>query len=245
MGRKYANPPLIEAVCEFRFTVDTPWDLTIPGLFYEQVKDTFGQREQRMVQEVELTQGPDGLQQQIRTSERIVLFTQDKKILVQLGPRLLVVNALKPYPTWQGFKSHIEMAWTGLQAVLDVSGLQRIGLRYINRIELPPQPAQLAAYFEFYPYVGPHLPQQMASFIVGGEFFYSEGRDRSRVQLTSALDSEEKRAFMLDIDYYLSRPGAVEISHALEWVEKAHTQIEETFEGCISDSLRALFKEEK
>ena len=101
MGRKYKSPPLVEAVCEFRLTPDTPWDLTIPGLFYERVKGTFAQREQRMVQKVELTQGPQGLQQQIHTSERIVLFTEDKKMLVQLGPRLLVVNVLKPYPTWQ------------------------------------------------------------------------------------------------------------------------------------------------
>jgi len=245
MGRKYANPPLIEAVCEFRLTPDTPWDLTIPGLFYEKVKDTFAQREQRMVQEVELTQGPQGFQQQIRTSERIVLFTQDKKMFVQLGPRLLVVNVLRPYPTWQGFKPQIQMAWEGLQDILEVRGLQRIGLRYINRIELPAQSVELAQYFEFYPFVGSRLPQNMMSFIAGGEFPYAEGRDRCRVQLTPAPDADEKSAFMLDIDYFLARPRAVEVSGALDWVEEAHSRVEEVFEGCIADPLREIFMEVK
>ncbi len=246
MGRKYKNPPLVEAVCEFRLTPDTPWDLAIPGLFYEEVKDTFTQREQRMVQEVELTQGPQGLQQQIRTSERIVLFTEDKKMLVQLGPRLLVVNALKPYPTWQGFKPQIEMAWEGLQDIVEVRGLQRIGLRYINRIELPAQDMQLAEYFDFYPFIGTRLPQNMVSFIVGAEFSYAEGRDRCRVQLAPTPDSsEEKRAFMLDIDYFLARPRAVQVSDALSWIEDAHNRVEEVFEGAITDRLRELFDEVK
>lgn len=246
MGRKYKNPPLVEAVCEFRLTPDTPWDLTIPGLFYEKVKETFTQREQRIVEEVEVTQGPQGLQQQIRTTERIVLFTKDKKMLVQLGPRLLVVDVLKPYPTWQGFKPRIEMAWEGLQDIVDVRGLQRIGLRYINRIELPAQDVELAAFFDFYPFIGKRLPQNMVSFIAGGEFPYAEGRDRCRVQLAPAPDSsKEKRAFMLDIDYFLARPRAVEVSDVLGWVEEAHGRVEEIFEGCITDRLRELFDEVK
>ncbi|RLA98417.1 MAG: TIGR04255 family protein [Deltaproteobacteria bacterium] len=247
MGRKYRNPPIVEAVCEFRLTPDTPWDLTIPGLFFEKVKSTFTQREQRVIQEVELSQEPQGLQQQIRTTERILLFTQDKKMLVQLGPRLLVVNALKPYPTWQRFKPLIETAWEGLKSVLEVRGLQRIGLRYINRIELP-VPVEfvgISEYFAFYPFVGPQLPRNMVSFIIGGEFPYKEGRDRCRVQLTPAPDSGDKSAFMLDIDYFLARSREIEVGKALDWVEEAHSQVEAVFEGCITDVLRKMFEEVK
>ncbi len=244
MGRRYKNPPIVEAVCEFRFTPDTPWDLAVPGLFYEKVKEEFPQREQRIVQEVELTQGPQGLQQQIRTREIIVLLAEDKKTLVQLGPRLLAVNALKPYPTWQGFKPRIQRAWEALQAILDRMDLQRIGLRYINRVELPTPRVELAEYFGFYPFVGDRLPQTMGSFIMGVEFPYGGEGDRCRVQLLPAPDSsEEKPALMLDIDYFLAQPRAVKVSDVLEWVEKAHNRVEEVFEGCITDRLRELFEE--
>ena len=246
MDRKYKNPPVVEAICEFRLTQDTPWDLTIPGLFYEKVKANFPHREQRMVQEVELTLEPQGFQQRIRTSERILLFTQDRKLLVQLGPRLLVVNALKPYPTWQGFKPRIEMAWRNLQEVVEVKGLERVGLRYINRVELPVQNMELKEYFEFYPFIGKRLPQQMVSFIASAEFPYVEGRDRCRVQLTPipATKAGEKGTLVLDIDYFLARPRAVEASTVLTWIEEAHSRVEEVFEGCITDRLRALFEEE-
>ena len=246
MGRKYKNPPIIEAVCEFRFTQDTHWDIAIPGLFYEQVKDPFSKREQRVVQEVEITSGPQGLQQQVRLVERILMFAEDRKTLVQLGPRLLVINSLKPYPTWRGFKPYIERAWKGLQDIVEVKVLERIGLRYINRIELPTQSAKLGEYFEFYPFISPRLPQDLVSFIAGGEFAYADGRDHCRVQLTPAPGAtNEKVAILLDIDYFLVRRSGVEVSRALDWVEEAHSRVEEVFESCITDRLRELFEEVK
>lgn len=243
MGRKYKNPPIVEAVCEFRLTQDTPWDLTIPGLFYEKVKTDFPHREQRVVQEVELSQEPQGFQQRIRTSERVLLFTQDRKMLIQLGPRLLVVNALRPYPTWQGFKPRIEKAWGELQRVVAINGLERIGLRYINHIKLPEKEAKLGDYFEFYLSLGPRLPQNMVSFIVGAEFPYNDGRDHCQVRFEPLRDSGEGSAFILDIDYFLARSRAVEVANALQWVEEAHSRVEEVFEGCITDRLRAFFEE--
>jgi uncharacterized protein (TIGR04255 family) len=196
-----------------------------------------------MIQEMELTQGPEGLHQQIRTSERIIFFTEDKKMLVQVGPRLLAINVLKPYPHWEGFKPRIEMAWKSLQAAIEVQGLERIGLRYINHIELPAQGGELAEYFEFYPFVGQRLPQQMVSFLAGVEFSYADDRDHCRVQFTRIPASGGRSLFMLDIDYFLARPGAVKPAEALAWVEEAHSRVEEVFEGCITDKLREMFEE--
>jgi uncharacterized protein (TIGR04255 family) len=245
MGKKYAKPPIVEAVCEFRLTPETQWDLTIPGLLYEKLKELFPQKEQRVIhQEMELIQGPDGwLQQQIRTSERIIFFTEDRRMLVQVGPRLLAINVLKPYPYWEGFKSRIEMAWESLRVDVKVQGLERIGLRYVNHVELPGQSVELAEYFEFYPFVGPRLPQQMVTFLVGAEFSYADGRDRCRVQLAPIQGSGGKSLFMLDIDYFLAQPRGVKPEEALAWVEEAHSRVEEVFEGSITDKLREMFEE--
>jgi len=243
MGRKYANPPIVEAVCEFRLTPETRWDLTVPGLLYEKLKGSFPQKEQRIIQEVELAQGSEGLQQQIRTSERIMFFTSDRKMLVQVGTRLLVVNALKPYPHWEGFKPRIEMAWKSLRATIEVHGLERIGLRYINHIELPAQGVELSEYFEFYPFVGQRLPQQVVSFIAGVEFSYADGRDHCRVQLTPILGSVGKHLLMLDLDYFVARPRSVEVAKVIDWIEEAHNRVEEMFEGCITEKLREMFAE--
>lgn len=246
MGRKYANPPVVEVVCEFRLTPDTPWDMTIPGLVYEKLKDEFPKREQRWMQEVELITWPDGLQQKIRMSERILFFAEDKKTLVQVGPRLLAVNSLRPYPTWAGFKPKIERAFEALSRTVEIRGLERIGLRYINQIQIPASPVRLEHYFQFYVFLGPQLPQDMANFIAGSEFVYAHGRDRCRVLLKPAPSSSpECAALMLDIDYFLAQEKGVEVRAAIDWVEEAHDKVQEVFEGCITDSLRNLFQEVK
>jgi uncharacterized protein (TIGR04255 family) len=46
MTRTYNKPPLIEAVCDFRFSSPQPWDWTIPGLFYERIQSDFPNKNQ-------------------------------------------------------------------------------------------------------------------------------------------------------------------------------------------------------
>jgi uncharacterized protein (TIGR04255 family) len=35
MTKRYNNPPIIEALCEFQFDTDVSWDLTLIGLIYD------------------------------------------------------------------------------------------------------------------------------------------------------------------------------------------------------------------
>ena len=43
---KYKNPSIVEALCEFTFAPETPWDSTIFGRLYERLKENFPQREE-------------------------------------------------------------------------------------------------------------------------------------------------------------------------------------------------------
>jgi uncharacterized protein (TIGR04255 family) len=244
MGRKYANPPVAEAVCEFRVSAETAWDLTVPGLVYERIRNEFPTREERRIQEVMLAQTPEGLQQQIHLSPRALFLTEDRNSFIQVGPRLLAVNVLRPYPNWEVFRAKIQRSLEALQDVVHVAGWNRLGLRYINRIEIPMKSVDLDDYFDFRPYLGKGLPQNMAEFIVGILLPYRDGKDHCKVQFTNAApDNTEYAGFLLDFDYFLSMPGGVDELPAMEWVDSAHEAIEDLFEGCISDRLRGFFQE--
>ncbi|MDR7478213.1 MAG: TIGR04255 family protein, partial [Armatimonadota bacterium] len=62
----------MEAVCEFRLGRAVRWDLTVPGLLYERLKGEFPEREQRLIQEVEVASSPQVLQQTIRVHEAVL-----------------------------------------------------------------------------------------------------------------------------------------------------------------------------
>jgi uncharacterized protein (TIGR04255 family) len=246
MPKKYGNPPLIEAVCEFRVLPDSPWDLTVHGLIYEKIKESFPYKEQRLIQEFEMNQGPKGIEQQVRVSERSVFLTDDKTMFVQIGPHLLAINCLKPYPRWERFKPRVEEAFNALTSSTEVKGLARIGHRVINRIEIPSKPLTLQDYFEFRPLLGNNLPQNMVSFILGCILPFKDKRDFCKIQLTNGIpDISDHSAFLLDFDYFSAKPDGIQASDALVWIEEAHRQVNDIFEGCITNRLREIFQEEK
>jgi len=244
MGRRYKNPPLIEALCEFRFDPGSPWDLAVPGLVYEKVQSEFGKRRLVQVFEASIAGGPDGVEQQVKTTDRMQFLREDEKALVQVDRHLLTVNHLKPYPTWQEFLPLIRQGFHAYLEVANPKGLQRIGLRYINRIEIPGQRIELEDYLEFRPFIGPNLPQDFGSFIVGIQVPYENSRNILRLQLASAaVQAPDVVAVVLDLDYFLAQAGQMASDNVFEWVELAHTRVEEVFEACITDRLRQMFEE--
>ncbi|MCS7266118.1 MAG: TIGR04255 family protein [Armatimonadetes bacterium] len=125
MGRLYRNPPIIEAVCEFRFEPSQTWDWTVIGLVYDRIKDEFPLKRQR--NEIQLaihSQGADIMQQM-----QMQFWRDDEKALVQVGVDLLTVNLLKPYPNWQTFKDLIARMLTIYRNITNPKGFQRVGLR--------------------------------------------------------------------------------------------------------------------
>lgn len=78
MNKKYAKPPLVEAVCDFRLSDDTKWDLTVAGLLYERVRNEFSIKEQRLFQQLDISQSHQGFQQQQKTEERALFFNYDR-----------------------------------------------------------------------------------------------------------------------------------------------------------------------
>jgi uncharacterized protein (TIGR04255 family) len=249
MNKNYSNPPIVEVVCELRASPDSEWDITIPGMIFEKLRDDFPNKEQRIFQEFEQKQEINTIQQQIRSDERAIFFSGDRKTFIQIGNRLLAVNRLKPYISWNEFKPKIEKALNAFYKSTQINKFQRIGLRYINRIEIPGQEVKLENYFNFRPYVGDNLPKKLvSSFIVGCLFPFFDGRDICKIELSNVIpDNKDNSAFLLDIDYFyfLDHNSAILINEILEWIESAHQNIEEMFIACITDQLKESFQEAK
>lgn len=248
MTRQYQSSPIEEAACELQLGQGVPWDLAIPGLIFPGLKSQFPIREQRLVQEIAAQMSPDGVQQILKTSERAVFLSEDRRTLVQIGPRVVAVNQLKPYTGWTTLKTNIGLVLSTLQSVIHVDQFERIGLRYINRVEIPgiDNRELLDTCFEFRPRFSGAFPNSLDSYIVGCDLPYREGNDHCRVQLSSAVSAGRNAASaILDIDYATRVPGKMDNDVVLQWIDEAHESVESVFEGSITSALRALFGEVK
>ncbi|MDD1675352.1 MAG: TIGR04255 family protein [Methanomicrobiales archaeon] len=242
MTDAYVNPPITEAICEFRISLNTPWDLTVPGVYYERVKDELPVREQKRVRSVEVKMAEEGLREELLINERMHYFTADRNIGIQVGPHLLAVNMLRPYSSWNRFRPRIEHAFRVLRDIVDVQELDGLGLHYINVIEMPEGPPDLREYLSLIPPFGEILPARPESLIVGCEIPFAEGRDACRIEITDALsERKDGTAFLLDIEYYLSSPHTIPANDAVGWLEPAHDQVVHIFEACLREPARELF----
>ncbi len=179
MPYTYMNPPVVEAACEFRFDASSSWDLAIPGQVYTDLREQFPDKEQAQTIEATLGVGNEGFQQAISRQELLKMESHDKTEVVQVAAHRLVVSKLRPYSSWGEFRPLIMRAFRSYLGVAQPAGLYRMGLRYINRLNLPQEPAQLEDYLEYYPFTGPELPSMMDSFLVGATFPFGERSSRS------------------------------------------------------------------
>ncbi|MCR4433926.1 MAG: TIGR04255 family protein [Caldiserica bacterium] len=247
MSRKYKKPPVVEALCEFQFIPNQQWDLTVPGLIYRKVKDEFPNKQQQIGVSVQFKPTEKGLEHTVESAPpRIQFFRKDKTALIQVAQDLLVVNQLKPYPTWNAFKPVILKCFNIYKEIANPKAFKRIGLRYINIIEFDNKRIKLEDYFRYYPYVPNDLPPVQDSFIVRTEFPYEEGKERVILSLATVIPSKPNvLSILLDIDYVMATPELVPLDKVSEWLEKAHERVENVFEACITDKAREIFGEEK
>lgn len=244
--KNYRNPPIIEAVCEFRFSSDTPWEEGLPNRFYDAIKDSFPIRESRKGQSLEIKTNNTGIEgHKVETIDIHVFLTKDRRMLIQLGPRGLSIHCLRPYPSWKVFSPMIRRAYEVITSLTDVRGFDRIGLLYIDKIEIPGERIRLEDYFTFYPHLGEGLPQDVENFMIGCDFAYRD-QDICRLKLTQAMPEKTNTlAYLLTTDYFLARKDTVKPDDACAWVEEAHTEVKALFKGCITKKLEEIFEQEE
>jgi uncharacterized protein (TIGR04255 family) len=74
--------------------------------------------------------------------------TSDKKQIVQFNRDGFVYSRLEPYPDWQSFANEGLRIWQIFCEIFQPIEINRIGLRFINRIELPPDELRFENYIK-------------------------------------------------------------------------------------------------
>lgn len=245
MARKYKNPPIIEAVCEFRFQPGMAWDHTFAKRIHDRLRGTFPKKREMTSFQASLTIVPQGSQQQLHQNKALQLLRDDEKASVIIDVDRLAVSHLKPYPTWEDFLPLIEQSFDAYKNVVEPKGLHRVGVRYINQIEMPGTQINLSDYLNLFPTLNWGLTQAYGAFVVGVQIPFAEQRDLLNLQLSSvAAASPDSIAVVFDLDYFLGQPDAASLETVFDWLDEAHQRVEDAFEACIRDPLRVIFEEE-
>ncbi len=248
----YRNPPVEEALCEFRFEPGRDWNLTIPGRLQAVLGEAYSgrPREQRAI-EVDLGLGsgpPSGLQFR-QGLAKVQLVTADGKRSVGVGKDSLSVHMLRPYQRqceesragWDEFKLRISEALDAYWKVARPKGVRRVGVRYINKLVIPSGSIEL----EDYLVCGlPHttaLPETASNFVSRVEYAFP-GSVRLILTLGTVPASREGvQELLVDIDVIREDAEPLDRRQAISAVEELRARERMVFESVITDKARRLF----
>lgn len=242
--RRYKKPPVVEAVCEFQFRGATEWDWTIPGLIYKEIQSEFPQKRQEKSFEIAIAPKEGKVERMDGGLSKIQFVTSDGSAMIQVGPDLLAINVLAPYPNWEAYEALISRHLGIYKKIAEPIGFKRIGLRYINKITFPATDIETTDYFELYPKLPGTVRQEHGPFTMRVMQQYEGGRDVLNIRMHTKSNGENL-SIVLDLDYYLAQSEKVDLEKCTEWVSLAHDNLEAMFEACITDKTRTLFEESR
>lgn len=245
-GRKYKKPPVVEALCEIFFN-DSKWDSTIPGLFFDKIKGNYPKKRELEQIGVEVSIAKDIQNQRIRRRDkRIQFFKEDMSQLIQIEKDMLVVNQLKPYPRFEDWKPAIDSMLSLYDNLTKPKGIRQIGIRYINRINIPHLKFKMEDYFYLYPEVPQSLEAIHGKFMMRLEILPKNKGHHLIITFGSApANSPGVSTEMLDIYDIFSLPEQISINDVDKYIMGAHENIELAFENSITQKTRDLFEEEE
>lgn len=243
--RRYTNPPIVEVVCEFRFKVKDPNDLTVPGRFYEKILQDYPKKEEVHEYEVGVEFSQKELQQKLRRKILGMQYRNEEgKNIIRVTPNLVSAHRLSPYSSWEDFSIIAKRALATFQEIVQPEALERVSLRYIDRIEIPHPSFELSEYIRIYPKTPEEVIKEIGNFFMRLEIPFHGGRDILILMLHTPPNRPEGKSWIiLDWDYALIRTERIGMDGVWNWVEEAHERIIATFEASITDACRQLFEE--
>jgi uncharacterized protein (TIGR04255 family) len=245
--RQYRNPPIEEALCELRFAPSSEWDVTVLGRFRERIKTLYpGKPREQQLMEAGFQLGPqrtDSFMSLRQGLARMQFPTNDGRRLVAVGPDVMSVHVLRPYPGWEeDFRPRIADALDAYREITAPTGVQRISLRYINRLVMQQTAIALDDYFTAPPHIPESFPQAMAAIFSRIESFYADKPIRLAHTFASATAPEGQSAFLLDLDLsweWNAQP--LPLGEVMDAVEELRVRERIAFEALITDKAREVF----
>ncbi len=143
-----------------------------------------------------------------------LLTTEDKRRAVQLRIDGLRFSRLNSYDGWESFRDEARALWSQYRGLTNPNGLERIGVRFINRIPIPPI-ANLKHYLKTGPEIASSLEQNLSNLFMRVVVPVDA---KTRVVVTELIDERQTpSSVVLDIDAIGT--GPLEVDDSAVWAE--------------------------
>lgn len=246
MPNGYKKPVVTEATLDLRVTLPPETSLDALVGIAQSLKEHFPRQEAMFLGTFQFG-FYEGQALPPETSQKqngFRLISGDGLRVLQVGTEGFTFSHLQPYAGWTAFSNEAKDLWSVYKASCAPQEVKRVGLRYINRIDVP-ETAKLSSFLA----LRPLLPEQMPSRDMLGFFMQLQ---LPQSDLESMLIVNEARVMpsaddvltvVLDFDLFRESSWGPEQDKAVwELIERFRVRKNEVFEASIEQETRRLME---
>ena len=233
---RYEKAPVTEAVIEFRFA--QPLGDADPERIARRLEGKFPNKTSVLDVGVQVSPQGVGINQ---SQSGFRLTTKDELRIVIASKANVVSSVLAPYVGWDELRQQSEVVLGAVNAVVGRPRMSRVGVRYINRLDIPGTEIDMADWIRLSVSPPPELGQNLAEFAGRVVLPRLEGIVSALMFQSVPSPLIDHTSVLLDIDNFIDQE--VPLSDEALWVRLEEIRIHKNniFEFCITEKTRALF----
>ncbi|MBK6873565.1 MAG: TIGR04255 family protein [Kineosporiaceae bacterium] len=247
--RRYAEPPVVEAIARLEWARDGKWSVATPGVLLGKLRSDYPAEPQLQAGiQVGMAPGVNEGGAQLSMSagvHNLIYASEDGSRLLSASPKSLGVHGLVPYEGWEALDHRLVKGVKAVSPTL-FNGppmVAAVGLRYVNRIVLPSVEVNFHDYFTITFAFPDEFPPTIGAFLDRAEFGYPGEPITLAFTWASTEAPPDRSAFIVDLDYQWRPPRPVTVPKARRMLADLKRRETLAFESLLTDRLRGLFRE--
>lgn len=169
------------------------------------------------------------------------LESEDNRHIAMFTRDYFSFSQLKPYDSWETFQTEALRIWAIHEKLTGPTEIKRIGVRFINRLEVPSANLNPGDYLKGLPESPGDFPR--FGFVYRDDLVVSEYPYRVKLIRTvqpSDPSTPERVALLLDIDVHSTEPFAPKLARIKEKLADMHWIKNQAFFNNVSDTALNL-----
>lgn len=246
--KSYRRPPITEAVIEFRMAKEITRDQE--KKIVQRLQKDFPHSQE--TDEYAIVFNPkkhasSGMAPVDKRHKAVRLTSDDQTDIAIVTLNGVTSARLAPYLGWEAFIEQAQKVWSAWQKVVNSNLIQRIGVRFINRIDIPftsDNKFELNDYLNFYPETPSLSTEPMKNFFI--QVSTTTDNPYWETQITSTRANPQPipkhASLLLDIDIFRVAEISSKEPDLWEIVGEARDIKNNLFQRCITKKSEELFE---
>lgn len=247
----YEKAPIVEAVIDLRVTPAEAMSIDDLKKIHSAISEHYPVCDNFYLYSGEFKVLAPDTEAQTKTDHQHIGFAYhdaNRKQILQARLDGFTFSVFNPYDRWETFRDEARRLWNIYRAHCELVNVTRVALRYINRIDIPGDAAEMKDYFHTYPQVS----EQYAHENINGFFMQllMPQPDLESILVFNQAGVEPPQphtlSFMLDLDLSKAAPQLFEPveDDAPIWdlLEKFRVRKNEVFNASITDKVKEIIR---